>query len=58
MVEPKARREPIPAERMYKMEKIITVFPEEGIPQDFESWEDAQEYAEALDCSYEIEEAL
>lgn len=42
-------------------EPIWTVFPESGngeMPQDFETYEEAKEYAETLDCKYSIEEAL
>lgn len=40
-------------------EKVFTVFPADSdyLPQDFSSYSEALEYAESLDCDYEIEEA-
>ena len=40
-------------------ERIFTVFPADNdyLPQDFPSYSEALEYAESLDCDYEIEEA-
>lgn len=36
---------------------IYTVFPKDDseLPQDFSSYEEAKEYADELDCAYEIE---
>ena len=42
----------------YEEERIFTVFPADSdyLPQDFPSYKEALEYAQSLDCDYEIEE--
>ena len=49
----------------YEEKKIFTVFPMNYpkkyesiyLPQEFDTYEEALEYAESLDCDYEISEA-
>lgn len=38
---------------------IYTVFPDDPdeMPQDFETWTEAKDYADSLDCSYIIEKS-